>query len=335
MVAHTKTKAVAPLTAREPKQKAKAKAKAEPQEQDVSTSHAEQDRKGKRKAKSEPEKRAARYRSSCPQTVESRRQRAIGQRMYFVGREQVGASQEFKIIGSVGNVYTTVISTEPTCDCPDAEKGNTCKHLIFTFLKVLKVPVASDVWYQKALLPSELEAVFANAPPNPTDVVSRRAREAYKLATGQTEPDDANDEAQDDANMHKRRLPSEGDSCPICYEEFSESEITDGTGLVFCAGTEAQPGCGNGLHAACQKQWQKRGADKSGSCVFCRAPFGSDAFPLGEDSTTYNEGYLNVSEAAGLSTERDTSTYYSRPFFSQDYRQTGRRRKGRYRHWRS
>lgn len=35
------------------------------------------------------------------------------------------------ISGSTGNIYTIVIKHLPTCDCPDALKGNHCKHLLF------------------------------------------------------------------------------------------------------------------------------------------------------------------------------------------------------------
>lgn len=59
---------------------------------------------------------------------------------------------------------TVEISNLPSCDCPDFAKGNSpCKHIIFILcacrpfhannsLKVLKVPMASGVWYQRALL---------------------------------------------------------------------------------------------------------------------------------------------------------------------------------------
>jgi SWIM zinc finger len=63
---------------------------------------------------------------------------------------EVGALKEtFKILGSTGNVYTVTISHIPSCSCPDATKGNHCKHLIFVFLKVLSVPESSTFFYQK------------------------------------------------------------------------------------------------------------------------------------------------------------------------------------------
>lgn len=35
------------------------------------------------------------------------------------------------IVGTTGNIYTVTISYEPSCTCPDAMKGNQCKHIIY------------------------------------------------------------------------------------------------------------------------------------------------------------------------------------------------------------
>ena len=44
---------------------------------------------------------------------------------------------------SVHSVYTVRIGHIPYCSCPDASKGNTCKHILFCMLKVLCVPAHS------------------------------------------------------------------------------------------------------------------------------------------------------------------------------------------------
>lgn len=35
------------------------------------------------------------------------------------------------IVGTTGNIYTVTITYEPQCTCPDAMKGNQCKHIIY------------------------------------------------------------------------------------------------------------------------------------------------------------------------------------------------------------
>jgi hypothetical protein len=97
------------------------------------------------------EKRQAIFKKRCPKIIEERVERVKQQRFYMIERErEVGALKEtFKILGSTGNVYTVTISHIPSCSCPDATKGNHCKHLIFVFLKVLSVPESSTFFYQK------------------------------------------------------------------------------------------------------------------------------------------------------------------------------------------
>jgi hypothetical protein len=37
----------------------------------------------------------------------------------------------FDIAGTTGNVYQVTISKVPSCSCPDAAKGNQCKHIVY------------------------------------------------------------------------------------------------------------------------------------------------------------------------------------------------------------
>ena len=60
--------------------------------------------------------------------------------------------EEFSVLGSTGNVsdpttsfisrhltstqvYTVTIDRTPRCNCPDALKGNHCKHILFILIK--------------------------------------------------------------------------------------------------------------------------------------------------------------------------------------------------------
>lgn len=42
------------------------------------------------------------------------------------------------IVGTTGNIYTVTVSYEPSCTCPDAMKGNQCKHIIYVWLPILR-----------------------------------------------------------------------------------------------------------------------------------------------------------------------------------------------------
>ncbi|KAJ2912463.1 hypothetical protein MD484_g7946, partial [Candolleomyces efflorescens] len=108
---------------------------------------------------------------------------------------------------------------------PDAGKGNHCKHILFVMTKVLQVPESSSLWYQKALLTSELETIFANAPIAPNAVTSRRVQEAYARATGKVSESAATTDS-------KKKIPEEEDDCPICYETMYQAK-EDKEGNLF------------------------------------------------------------------------------------------------------
>ncbi|CAG8475192.1 8084_t:CDS:2 [Diversispora eburnea] len=229
-----------------------------------------QESKGKKsKTNQEEEKRLARFRFVCSSATQDRIGRAVSQRMYMINRTEINdLHQEFTVLGSIGNVYTVVITKVPSCSCPD-------------FQKVLRVDRRSNLIYQKALLTDELKSIFDNAAPDPTQA-SKKVQEQYAaIASGSQPVEEAND----------KRRPIDGD-CPICYEPLDEKE-----NLVWC-----KSGCGNNLHKDCFAQWKKSKSvyDKV-TCVYCRIEWEEEK----SGEPTNDEGYINLAEAQGMSIKRD------------------------------
>ncbi|CAJ0755329.1 1747_t:CDS:10, partial [Entrophospora sp. SA101] len=221
-------------------------------------------------AKEPGEKRLAMIRRSCSMKVKERIERAMSQRMFLVDRSEV---------------YNVEISTLPKCSCPDFSRGgNLCKHILFVYLKVLRVNPSSSYIYQKALLTNELRQIFQNAAPNPTVLANQRVRDKYAKIVGGV------NSGSDDASSVKRpRQPIEGD-CPICYETLSETEK-----LVWC-----KDSCGNNVHEVCFDQWKssKRSSGDEITCVYCRNKWEDESEII---SSSNDDGFINLGEAQGIS----------------------------------
>lgn len=43
--------------------------------------------------------------------------------------------EKVQIVGTTGNLYEVVIGLVPRCTCPDSQKGNQCKHIIYVSSK--------------------------------------------------------------------------------------------------------------------------------------------------------------------------------------------------------
>ena len=92
-----------------------------------------------RKAKGEEpeERRLRRFRNKPPTSYLERLDRVRTQRMFLIARNRTtsadGTHEEevFDIAGSTGNIYQVTINKNPDCTCPDASKGNQCKHIIY------------------------------------------------------------------------------------------------------------------------------------------------------------------------------------------------------------
>ncbi|KAG9004086.1 hypothetical protein FRB94_002677 [Tulasnella sp. JGI-2019a] len=253
---------------------------------------------------SKPEKRLARLRTKCPQDILVRAERVMTQRFFMIDRERDGEElrEDFKVLGSTGNVYTVAIDTLPSCNCPDGSRGNHCKHIMFVFLKVLGVSRDSNAWYQKALLTSELAEIFAAAPKNPTTVASERLREHYAQVTGTSSPTKGKGAESEETSTKKRKVLEDGDDCPVCYDSMEDVAEEK---LEFCET------CQNAIHKECFGQWRATNRGKDLTCVWCRSPWsdGLNAGGSGEGGGIIGEdGYLNLAEVAGTSRVRDTST---------------------------
>ncbi|KAG8779577.1 hypothetical protein FRC15_010059 [Serendipita sp. 397] len=255
------------------------------------------------------EKRLARIRTHCPKAILERVDRVKTQRFYMIDREKIGSftRERFKVLGSTGNVYTVTITNLPTCDCPDFLKGNHCKHILFVYLKVLNVKESSNLFYQKALLDSELLAIFTEAPAAPNSVANSRVLTAYANAVGKPGPSGS----VADASEMRRNV--DGEDCPVCYEEMKGKTASELDSIVFC------DTCKNGLHADCFRMWSMR---TPVTCVYCRAAWptsgtsndptvSSDASILPEQSIMNDEDtMMTISEdrEIGSKDEEDVST---------------------------
>nr|CAG4714053.1 unnamed protein product [Naegleria fowleri] len=251
----------------------------------------------KKKAKLTEEKRKARFVPKPSIATKERIERAMTQRLYLIERKNRvdNLEEEFVVLGSTGNVYNVNICEVPKCSCPDFEKGHLCKHILFVFLRVLRVSQFSHCIYQKALLRSELESIFKDAPPIPSSVqASERVVKEYKHLSG---------EAQENSEQFStvKRRPLQDVHCPICYETFGGSEKTD-----FCKM------CGNNIHQDCIKMWKS--FNPNFPCPVCRAPQLGNLAATGK--VVENEGYANLADfQSGMTREREyyhSSRWYSR-----------------------
>ncbi|PRP89526.1 hypothetical protein PROFUN_00790 [Planoprotostelium fungivorum] len=248
------------------------------------------------------EKRRGRTRNFT-NAISDRLHRAKSQRMYLISRSTIGPRESsFSILGSVGNIYIVTINKTPNCTCPDFAKGNLCKHIIFVYLRVLRVSENDRVICQSHLLDAELDHIFDHAPKDPsaTFVASSAVRKKYKQIQG-----GEHQEEEEEEETGVKRQPINRDDCPICYELMKEGKEE----IVWCSVS-----CGNNIHKTCFDTWQKSKQGKA-DCVWCRAQWPKERKrkKSGEDRMNLEssgDSYVNLAELQpGMSTERDTSTY--------------------------
>jgi hypothetical protein len=231
----------------------------------------------------EVEKRQTPFLAAPPLGVLDRIDRAKSQRMYLIMKrpfEPDSLSREYVVlgtsaynfffssfaylVGSMGNVYAVTVGPLPSCDCPDHARGNLCKHILFIYLKVLKLK-RPHLMYQTSLLNSELKQIFEDSDSirggrHSIPMANETVREKYEqfLQEGKMEEEEqVVTKRKEVAQQHIE----ETSQCPVCYEEFLSSNEP----VVYC-----QFGCGNNVHASCFNEWCKVHPSYP-TCVICRS----------------------------------------------------------------
>ena len=85
--------------------------------------------------KKDEEKRLRVFRKKAPLSYLEKLQRATSQRMFVIDRSRGGTEdvpeETIDMAGTTGNIYSITIAQLPNCTCPDNQKGNQCKHIVY------------------------------------------------------------------------------------------------------------------------------------------------------------------------------------------------------------
>ncbi|XP_059644770.1 uncharacterized protein LOC132286451 [Cornus florida] len=192
------------------------------------------------------------------QPVADRILRALRHRLRLLHRSE----SNFFVLGATGNVYTVTLSATPSCTCPD--RTTPCKHILFTFIRVLGVSLDDLCLRRRTLRPCQLSRLLST-PTSPEALAGASLRERFhqlffQATRGHSRP-----------SLHIE----DGTKCPVCLEEMGSGE------KVLACGT-----CRNLIHEECMLTWKRSRGRRSVSCVICRARWRDRAD---------QERYLNLS----------------------------------------
>lgn len=192
---------------------------------------------------------------------QARLERARTQRMFLIDKDislHKPTRGIFRIVGTSGNIYTVTIFKDTTCDCPDfVNNQKFCKHVIFTFLKVLKADI--DRYLRLQIPLGDRKKILSKTPnifsseiiPNETVIqkyhnLSLNTNIGGAVSTG----------------IQRRAI----EDCPICMESMTD----DSPEKVGWCNVQ----CGNNFHLECYQRYAEvthKGVGET-TCVYCRAP---------------------------------------------------------------
>lgn len=203
---------------------------------------------------------------------------------------------------ATGNVYNVVIGRHPSCDCPDAAKGNLCKHHLFIMLRVLRLATNDYRVWQRALLPSEaVEVLSGNSSTRDLDggtFASESLQSAYRAASGLPSKSEASPSQQPER-------PVEGE-CPICFDDLTDG----GNGSTAEKAIDTCRTCRQHMHQECFAKWASSRRGVALTCVYCRSPWHYDAAAAGSAASAGPPGSKEYINLASQSEEHGDQTLH-------------------------
>lgn len=169
--------------------------------------------------------------------IRSRLERALSQRLYLINAvKNSEIDWNFEIEGSTGNNYNVNISKNMTCSCQDFKTRKLiCKHIYFIIARVLKSShIINEIGAEPNICIFSLK-VSINV--NFSELNPRFKYNEYKSKYSE--------------------LEIKPEFCPICYENYSDEEIT-----VKCKD------CSYFFHNDCINTWLKKATRCN--CPMCR-----------------------------------------------------------------
>lgn len=219
--------------------------------------------------------------------------KAYLERLYLIHRfRNVGLlKEEFDVCGSKGNIYKATLANTVRCTCIDFSiRRRACKHLLFVFLRVLRIPGHLPVYTTTDLTNADLEQIFSEAQDDPVAeaLATPDLRKAWETAVGykpdaETDSSTASQASNNNRKQGKRLIP-EGDLCGVCYEDFEPGQEDS---LEYCLRS-----CGRALHRDCLETWARSVSRGPVTCIWCRAEWYEPRGGQGSaDPSVYTNGY--------------------------------------------
>uniref|UniRef100_A0A0G4HB87 SWIM-type domain-containing protein n=1 Tax=Chromera velia CCMP2878 TaxID=1169474 RepID=A0A0G4HB87_9ALVE len=231
--------------------------------------------------------------------------------MYLLERsDQSPEESTFITLGSTGNVYEAKVKKRPSCNCPDFERNQTCcKHLLFIFLKVLRIPEEATVSLltEGELSSRQVEGALqrrgGGSAGAPVEVVEAYLASASRSGGGEESSSSSSSSAAggDKAGKGKSKsrppLPADWE-CAICFE----GEKGPG-GENILGGVEFCPQCRNGMHCLCIEVWlERKGRDgQTRSCPLCRGEWRLLGNETGSGGTKRGRKRRDAERTSGIS----------------------------------
>jgi hypothetical protein len=153
-----------------------------------------------------------------------------------------------------GTVHCVTIASSSSCTCEaNSRVWQTCSHILFILVRVLRVPLTDHMLYQRALVREERFAAHMRR-------VTLEALADNDWRNGGQRPGTARPLALDD-------------ECRICFKRCTAAKQASGQ-VPFCAS------CGRNFHGDCLQIWrQQQDAAVAPNCPICLGSFAAPPAP--------------------------------------------------------
>jgi hypothetical protein len=180
----------------------------------------------------------------------------------------------FKVRDEAASTFTCIIGSPNSCTCGVDAGQESCIHLLFCLLKVLRIPDSNPLCWQITFTDSQVDMVLDHRTRTAYTRNERRqgsAPHAY-LKRADKDNNKENKLEEDDIVMRQGLLEDEENVCTICQDCMEKDQA-----LTWC-----RRGCGNNYHGKCMLMYAThcKSQKQNVSCPLCREDWGKAALEV-------------------------------------------------------
>lgn len=178
-------------------------------------------------------------------------------RRYYVFSTKFGDNAFQCTVCSAAEDFTATVrvGSNMSCSCAEFTEDIMCQHILFVFLRILKISSDNALLTKTTLFPAELDFVLKG--------LKQAIKSVKTVKSGVKKRTFTRASSESDNSVEVIRENWAGKQCGICFEPLGSNDS-----MIWC-----RMNCGKNMHMLCYEKWVEEQETDDNKCPYCLMPW--------------------------------------------------------------